>query len=301
MLRPLLYAALLLIPTCASRAEDIQLPIVLGTTLSCGAEPRAGFADTDSAGQITGVAVDLCRAAAVALIGERARVEFHLYDSDDALEKAHLRHEAILFLTREAVRAQKPGNDIEPGPVVFIDPVALMVPQESPVQQPSDLAGRTVCFMIASPAQRALEAYATDHALHLARLAFQEDVEMLDAYNAQRCEAAVGDSTYLATMRATPGAKHLVSRLLPTPLALNPILVATENGDTIWSKIVFRFMSDLISGADDPIFGLRPDWRNSVAASTGDYDAIIQRQLVHGLGLAPGLNQAWPKGALLAP
>jgi general L-amino acid transport system substrate-binding protein len=289
----------MLVPALLSRAEDLRLFMVIGETISCGAAPKAGFADTDPQGQISGVAVDLCRAIAVAVLGEKAKVEFHIYDSDDALDKARLRHDAIFFLTRDAINQQK--QNIQAGPVVFVDPVALMVQQDSPLQQPSDLAGRTVCLMIASPAQVALEAYASDHALHFARLAFQEDVEMLDAYNAQRCEAAVGESTYLATMRATPGAKHLVSRLLPTPLALNPIVAATENGDKIWSEVVFRLVSDLISGAEDPTFGLRAGWRDSVLTSTGDYHAMIQRHLVDGLGLAPGLNQPWPKGALLAP
>ena len=44
----------------------------------CGASARPGFA---AAGEdrITGLAVDLCRAVAVAVLGPRGRVEFRLY------------------------------------------------------------------------------------------------------------------------------------------------------------------------------------------------------------------------------
>jgi general L-amino acid transport system substrate-binding protein len=265
------------------------------STLLCGAEPRPGFADADSEGRIVGLAVDLCRAVAMALRGPDAPVVFRLYDSDREFDQVRKGRDNLAFLTNESIRDHDLREALQPGPVVFQDPLGVMVSETSSVHSLSDLEGRTICFMIASPAQRALERFASDHNLHFARLAFQEDVEMVDAYNVQRCEAAVGESTYLATMRATPGVKHLASRLLPTPLALNDVVVATDIHEKVWSPLVFEIVRAIITGRDSPDLNLRPGWRSQMLSALGDYQAMQQRNVVDRLGLAPRLNVPWPK------
>ena len=108
-------------------------------------------------GQIQGLAVDLCRAVAIAVVGPRASVRITLPEADN--EFAPLAHAAadLAFLSPEAIAAHRLATALVPGPVVFIDPIALMVPLGAPAQRPQDLAGHTICLMIATPAQRALE------------------------------------------------------------------------------------------------------------------------------------------------
>jgi hypothetical protein len=55
----------------------------------------------------------------------------------------------------------------------------------------------------------------------MARLVFQEDDEMLDAYNVQHCQAMADIGTRLATFAREGGIHHLQSRLLEQPLALS--------------------------------------------------------------------------------
>jgi general L-amino acid transport system substrate-binding protein len=82
-----------------------------------------------------------------------------------------------------------------PGPIVFIDPIMAMVPVSSPVRFLRDFEGLAICVMIGSPAQRALEANLSQHQITPRRLAFEEEVEILDAYNVGNCDAMVGDTT----------------------------------------------------------------------------------------------------------
>src|ERR1700731_4855339 len=71
--------------------------------LRCAAEPRPGFADTSHGGGITGLAVDLCRAIAIALLGPASRVEVSLVAADNQFEP--LRHGAadVMFLSGAAI------------------------------------------------------------------------------------------------------------------------------------------------------------------------------------------------------
>jgi hypothetical protein len=216
------------------------------------------------------------------MFGPAGRIVFSVSDSEPALGG-----DALAFVASEALAAGKLRDMLQPGPVVFFDPLAVMVAEASTIHAPADLAGRTVCLMIGSPGQAALEAFAEARGIRFARLAFQEDVEMLDAYNARRCEAAVGESTYLATMRESPGVHRLTSRLLPTPLAPNPIIVATGRDQVAWSARVFGIIAAVLAGQETPAVGLSPGWLAAANRVVGDYDAIIRRNMVDRLGLVP--------------
>ncbi|MDQ2804996.1 MAG: transporter substrate-binding domain-containing protein, partial [Pseudomonadota bacterium] len=223
----------------------------------------------------------------------------------------------LFFLTGSAVSEQGLAPYILPGPTVFIERLALMVPQASAARRPADLAGATVCLMIGSNAQRALEATAERQHMNIVRLGFEEDVEMLDAYNVQRCQAVVGEATALAAMRQTAGVNHLKSRILEPPLALAPVSAATGPGDGRWSAIVAWVMDTLIladrrssawraSGADAERLpaaelGLHADWQRQVIREIGGYGDLLRRNLGDGSGLRlqPGPNAPWPDGLLL--
>jgi hypothetical protein len=170
--------------------------------------------------------------------------------------------------------------------------------------------------MIGSGPQRTLEAAVGSLHLSIARLAFEEDVEMLDAYNVGRCGAVVGEVGYLAGMRQTSGVRRLASRMLPETLAADPIIAVTNVADGTWAADV-AWVFDAVLLADAPagawqsavtdalpvrhVPGLRPGWQPEVAAAVGSYAAIVRRNLTDRLGLAPGPNALWPAGLLLPP
>ncbi len=271
----------------AAHATSVREHVLTEGSLACGSAPRPGVAERQPDGQIIGLAVDVCRAVAVGLMGAQSHIAFRLYESEQAFDAARQGRDNLMFVTQDDISEASLEDAAHLGPPIFVDQVSLMVVETSPIRQPIDIADRTVCLMIGSPAQMALESFATAQDLHFARLAFQEDVEMLDAYNVQRCEVAVGETTYLATMRASPGIKRLTSRLLPTPLAQKPIRAATGTQDAAWSALVFRVVAAWLSGVDDTNPDLRPGWLTDVHTSVGDYRESVQRHLVQGLGLAP--------------
>jgi general L-amino acid transport system substrate-binding protein len=284
--------------------------------LRCGAVEHVGIAEAPPQGGAVGIAVDVCRALAVAVLGPGGRVSFSLYEAPHSFD--HLRNgvDEVGFLTGSEIAEQDLGAGVLPGPTIAISPVAVMVPEASPVHGVADLAGQTVCVMIGSAPQRALEAAVSALHLSIARLAFEEDVEMLDAYSVGRCGAVVGEAGYLAGMRQTPGVRRLVSRLLPETLAADPIVAVTRTTDGAWAACV-AWVFDAMLLADAPagawqsagkdalpvrrLSELRPDWQHEVATAVGSYAAVVRRNLTERLGLAPGPDALWPGGLLLPP
>ncbi|HJS84484.1 MAG TPA: hypothetical protein VJ779_03420 [Acetobacteraceae bacterium] len=302
----LLTAVMLMFSALPARAADAVLDRVRAAGLvRCGAEAKPGVAWPMLDGQIVGLAVDLCRAVGVAVLGPGGRVGFRIYGSDRDFDAVRHGTDDLSFLTGDAVAGQSLAANILPGPVVFIERIALMVPETAPVHDISDLDGRPVCLLIGSAAQRALEAAVNRNHLTIARLSFGEEVEMLDAYNAQRCQAVVGEATQLAAMRRAGSISRLRSRLLPASLALSPLIAATSVSDGHWSALVAWIMDALILGdrlalpARGPLPGLRPAWRSEMEAEVGGYGAIVRRNLTEPLGLDPGPNAPWPDGLLL--
>ncbi len=215
--------------------------------LHCGAEPRPTFASALRDGSVGGLAINLCRAVADTVLGPGARIAFTFYDLSLAYDAVRAGRDELFFLSDDAVAEEGLTPYIMRGLPVFSERLALMVPRASPAMRPQDLAGETICFMIATNAERALDA-----AFHLWRLdfqhmAFEEDVEMLDAYNVQRCGAIAAETSELGVLRRNSGINHLASRILPDALASYPVFAATSVGDPDWSALVFGVISRRVS------------------------------------------------------
>ncbi len=287
-------------------------------TVRCGAEQRPGFAAPTRDG-VEGLGLDLCRAAAIAVLGPGGRIDFRLLDSAAALDAVGGGKLDLVFLTGGLVAEGHLAAKVVPGPPVYIDQFALMVPEDSAFRRPQDLEGKIVCFMIGSPAQRALEAAFEGFGSEFSRLGFEEDVEMRDAYNVGRCQAIAGEATTLAVIRQDGGVNRLRSRILDQPLGLDPVLAATGSQDGAWSATVYWLLQGLVAASAAPsgwhgsgtgldtdsasALGLREHWQADIASALGSYAEMLRRHTGEGstLRLAPGPNAPWPAGVMLPP
>ena len=284
----------------------------------CGAELRPGFAAGGEDGA-TGLAIDLCRSAAIAVLGPRGRIEFRILDGTAPFDAVRQGKLDLVFLSSGAIAEEKLAATILPGPPAFIDRWVLMVPDNSDIHRVEDLNGKTVCFMIATPAQRALETALDRSGTSVGRIGFEEDVEMQDAYNVGRCQAVVGEATAMAGMRQDGGVNRLRSRMIDPPLALDPIRAATSLEDAQWAATVAWLMHGLVSigtrhsgwqGAVTPLddtaarsLGLRDHWQDDITKALGTYPDMLRRHFGQGSGrdLDPGPNAPWPAGLMLPP
>ena len=93
-------------------------------------------------------------------------------------------------------------------PAIAVERQVLAVKEHSPARRACDLAGKLVCFIIATPAEDALDAWAVRDNVPIERLAFQEQDEMMDAFDVGKCAAMAIDS---AGMIAGAGLRTLIS------------------------------------------------------------------------------------------
>lgn len=178
--------------------------------LSCGAVARPGIAELGQDGAWRGRAVELCRAVAVRVNGPGAPIDFHSYRTSADLRNAA--SDDIAFVSRdEAGFASLPSPA---GPVIATARQLLVVLQASPLRSPADLAGRMVCFIAGTAAEDALDGWAGRESVPIERLAFQEPIEMRDAFDVGKCAALALDAQEFAGTRG----ERIVGELASTPV-----------------------------------------------------------------------------------
>lgn len=289
--------------------------------LHCGGAERPGLISIDDKGQARGLELDICRALASVVLGPTGRLEFRRYDSVNAYERLRDGTDDVAFLTGSEILDQNLAGKLVPGPAIFYETTAVMIDENSPVRHLAELAGQSICFSLGSNAQRHLEAWFAARHLDFIRQGFQEDVEMLDAYNVQYCGGMAGETTTLAAVRLNGGVEHRKSRILPEPLAAFPVLATTGTQDAQWAAVVAWTIHTLVraetpqadwaaGGIDSlpitaaPELGLEKGWQQRLVDLIGTYGALYRRDLGvdSPLALPRGLNAPWQAGGLmLAP
>ncbi len=305
--------------TSPAAAGSVLDRVRAANTVSCGAEARPGFAEAGEDGKVTGLAVDLCRAIAVAVLGPAGKVVVTAVESDRDFDAVRDGRHDVAFLSGGTMIGERLAGGLLVGPPAYVETETVMVPESSAIAAPRDLAGKSVCFMIGTGAQRAMEAALDRDHVEVKRLGFQEDVELRDAYNVGRCAAVVAEATFLAEVRQDGGIHGLKSRILPDPLALDPVFLTTGLDDARWTAMATTVLQTLVLGsaprsgwtgagagplaeAATPL-GFRPGWSATVTAEVGTYADLWRRNLGEGsaLKLAAGPNTAWPTGLLMVP
>jgi general L-amino acid transport system substrate-binding protein len=305
------------LPISSVSAGTVVDRVKANGVVRCGSALRPGLAERDGRGRWTGLEVDVCRAVAAAVLASPDHIRYHAYETPKNFGAVRNQQDDISFLTGSEIKEQKLAGKVLPGPIVFIESEAVMVPVASTARHAGDLAGDSICYMIGSPVERSLEAYFD--ALHKTffHRAFSEDGEMADTYIVQNCHAIAGEITSLASIRLYPGINHLTSRILPETLAVFPVMAVTGTGDAQWSAVVAWTMHTLISaerpqtswyagGAGAmPItateLGLDRGWQLRVLKAVGNYGDIFDRNLGKGsaLKIKRGLNANQINGGLL--
>src|SRR3984957_20341510 len=311
-----LAVAIALASCSLAHAGPIVDRIKSSGVIRCGGVRRPGLVGQSPNDAPSGLYLDLCRAIGAALLGSESRIEFHLYGSDKSFARVTDGADDLFFLDGSEIADHRLAGAVTLGPAVYFVSTAAMVHGPAPIQQLSDLAGKSICFYQGGNAHLNLEASMAARRLDFVRMGYMEYGELHDAYNSGVCDAQVGESGNLAAARLEEHAAS-ASRILIEPLATFPVLAATPASDPQWSAIVawstYALQRAEIPatpwtpaglkslGIDGRDFGLAEDWTKRVVGAAGSYADMYTRNLGEGslLKLPRGPNEPAEVGGLV--
>ena len=326
---------------CASEGGGVQsqkLAMIKSRgKLICGVDGKLpGFSFVESDGSYSGLDVDVCKAAAAAVLGDPGKVDYRDLNSSERF--AALASGEVDLLSRNTTytlsRDAAGGNALNFAPTVFYDGQGLMAPSASGVKSLKDLSGKPICVESGTTTELNLADRMREIKATYTPLKFQTGDQTYAAYLGGRCVAVTSDRSQLAGKRTSfpdPGAHTL----LPDVLSKEPLSPATVNADPVWSDavrwIVYGLMqaeelgitqanvdakvaearananlADLrrflgVEGDFGKQLGLPADFVVQAVNAVGNYGEIFDRNVGTGskLKLDRGYNRQWKDGGLI--
>lgn len=305
----LLTLVLLAAASTPGRAASVLDRIRQEGVVRCAGVVRPGLAFPARDGTWHGLEVGLCRAVAVAALGEAGRIEFRGLYAPRSYEAARRGEDDVLFLTMQEMAARHLTGDVLSAAPVFYEPEEVLVPAGSAAAHVADLAGTMVCFEPGTRADHDLDSLVASSHMRVLYGPFFEADEMLDAFNVGRCGAIVGEATSLAALKFSIDSARQPVRLLPERLSVAPVFAATPvAADARWAGIVNWVVQAVIAGGASqgapmlaPELGLGQGWQARVIAQVGTYADLYRHALgdLSPLGLPLGVNASPAKGGIL--
>ena len=281
-------------------------------------------------GDLSALGGEICRAVAVAILGNADGLTLQSYPSEtDALKAVQAgTAQLAVGITPEAAVAMHFG--VAFGPPVFYDSQRIMVSKQSGITALADLRDQLICARDLSPPERTLRDEMTARGIPYALASHSEQGEMDAAIAVRRCAAGTGLESRLAQSRANFHALVSDFIFLPDRLTLHPVVPAYRYGDQAFGLIVDWTIAALIEAealgitqanvaasakrsdmrADQLLghdfstaqaLGLARDWTVKVIAATGNYGEIFRRSVGGPYALDRGPNALWTQGGLMAP
>ncbi len=323
-------ALLLALPALAQAPNTVEAVRQRGT-LRCGVQgpSNPGFGAPDSRGEWQGFNIDLCRAIAVMVLGDPARISIVPLSTQARFPA--LQSGEIDVMTNSTTWTMQ--RDIQLGfnfpATVFYDGQGLMVRRSANISSAAQLDGATICVPPGTTTELNLADWFRGRNLRFTPVVIESRVELTQAYGAGRCDAITYDSTILSAQRTTLAnpAEHVI---LPERLSKEPLGLTVRHGDdrffdmVAWSFFTLVNAEELgitranaremlrstdpnirrLLGADGglgPMLGAPADYGLRLVEAVGNYGEIFDRHLgpASALQLERGLNRLYTQGGIL--
>ncbi|HWJ72168.1 MAG TPA: amino acid ABC transporter substrate-binding protein [Kaistia sp.] len=297
--------------------------------VQCGVNPSLiGFGVPDEKGVWSGLDVDFCRAVASAIFGDATKVKYTPLNAKERFTA--LQSGEIDLLSRNTTWTM--SRDTSLGlmfvGVTYYDGQGFMVRKSLGVSSALELSGAKVCTQTGTTTELNLADYFRSHNMPYEVVAFEKNEEVLQAYEAGRCDAYTTDASglYAERLKLTNPDDHMI---LPEIISKEPLGPAVRQGDDKWFNVVKWTLFALLDAeelgvskanvdekktSDNPEIkrllgsegdfgtgiGLTNDWAYNIVKQVGNYGEIFDANVGPStkLGIARGLNNLWSKGGI---
>jgi general L-amino acid transport system substrate-binding protein len=300
-------------------------------SLICGvnAGGLVGFATVDSSGAWSGFDVDFCRAVAAAVFGDASKVEYRGLSAQERFTALQTGEVDVLIRNTTWTSNRDSALGLNFAPTTFYDGQGFMARKNSGIAEIEDLDGTTVCVQSGTTTELNLADVMAANDVEYTPLVFNEQDQVLAAYEEGTCDAWTTDKSGLVaeqTQLATPS-DHVI---LAATISKEPLGPSVRHGDDQWFDIVkwvvyTTFMAeeygitsanvdDQVMSNEDPNvqrllgvtpekvqeFGLDANAFLNVIKQVGNYAEIYDRHLGPETPtyVPRGLNESYVNGGL---
>jgi general L-amino acid transport system substrate-binding protein len=298
-------------------------------TLSCGVNVGlAGFSAPDDKGNWTGFDVDYCRAIAAAVLGDATKVRFVPTTAKERFTALQSGEIDVLNRNTTWTLARDSSLGLSFVGTNYYDGQGLMVKTALKVKSAKELDGATVCVQTGTTTELNLADYFRVNKLAYKPVVFEKADEILQAYQAGRCDVYTTDASglYAQRLQMQKPDEHIV---LPEIISKEPLGPSVRQGDSQWFTIVRWVHFALLNAEEAGItkgnvdkmlestnpdvrrilgkegefgkgIGLANDWAFQIIKQVGNYGEIFDATVGAGsrINIARGQNNLWTKGGL---
>lgn len=298
--------------------------------LDCGINTGLiGFAAPDDKGEWAGFDVDLCRAVAVAIFGDKTKVKFTPTTGKSRFPTLASGEIDVLSRNTTWTFSRDVQLGFEFAGVNYYDGQGFLIRKDSGVKSAKELNNASVCIQTGTTTELNLSDYFKANGMKFEPIAIETNSEARPAYEQGRCDVYTTDASGLAATRAQmddPKA-HII---LPEIISKEPLGPVVRHGDNQWGDVVRWTLNAMIiaeelgvtsanvdemknsenpetqrllgvSGEYGEMLGLSKDWAYNIIKAIGNYGESFDRNIgpETPIGLERNLNALWSKGGLL--
>ncbi len=298
--------------------------------VKCGvSQGLPGFSNADASGNWSGIDVDVCRAVAAAVLGDADKVKYTPLSAKERFTA--LTSGEIDVLARNTTWTLSRDADIGLTfvGVNFYDGQGFMVRKNSGINSVNDFKnGISACTNTGTTTELNMRDFFNSKNIKYEPVAFEKADEVVQAYDAGRCDTYTTDKSGLAAQR-TKMSNPDEHKVLPETISKEPLGPVVRQGDSVWEDIVRWSLNTMIEAeeygvnssnasslkdSENPAikrlvgsegelgaaFGLDNDWSLRIIEQVGNYGESYKKHIAD-TGILPnrGPNQLWTKGGIL--
>ena len=297
--------------------------------IQCGvSQGLPGFSNPDDQGNWTGLDVDFCRAMAAAVFGDADAVKFTPLSAKERFTALQSGEVDILSRNTTWTMTRDTSLGLNFAGVTYYDGQGFMVRKGMNISSALELSGASVCTNTGTTTELNVADYFRANNMPYEIVAFEKADEVVQAYDAGRCDVYTTDASglYAQRLKLTNPDDHVV---LPEIISKEPLGPVVRQGDDQWFNITkwvyFAMLNaeemgitsanvDEMRGSDNPAIkrllgtegnfgeniGLSNDWAFNAIKMVGNYGEIFDRNVGPDtpLGISRGQNALWSAGGL---
>ena len=297
--------------------------------IQCGvSQGLPGFSNPDSKGNWTGIDVDVCKAMAAAVFGDASKVKFTPLSAKERFTALQSGEIDVLSRNTTWTATRDTALGLNFAGVNYYDGQGFMVRKSLGVSSALDLSGAAVCTNTGTTTELNVADFFRSNKMPYEIVAFEKADEVVQAYDAGRCDVYTTDQSGLYAQRlklAKPG-DHII---LPEIISKEPLGPVVRQGDDQWFNLtkwtLFAMINaeelgvtsanvDEMKTSKNPAIkrllgtegkfgenlGVSNDWAYNIIKQVGNYGESFERNVgpKTPLAIARGKNALWSKGGL---